>query len=333
MATLYLDYLYHGNKPISQYVKVIDDQNQFISIKENNNSQKSHTYLVTHEECDIIVKYLHRKFIEICDNLIMSDFNHDELNRAVDNRQFLRFMPVGSFCDFDGFHDLDCKEYTIGLIITNDYHLNGNLEIHLGYNHRISNNFNVIEKWSPSDKPLIFKKVEHQINPEVDNFKLQQRDELIHDIVEASFDSFSKSIVKLRSFILTANTFPLNRKHITPIYLDLKNRNRSRTSLQTNPERQKRISKDIATSDLLLERLHKTDYSYTDFLLWISIERHELHERYSHFNDAELTASQAYKDLVSKVELLSKPGLKEEYEQEQVNALKNIWDVVRGLHF
>jgi hypothetical protein len=36
MAKLYLDYLYHNHQPISEYVKVFDENNQFISIKENN---------------------------------------------------------------------------------------------------------------------------------------------------------------------------------------------------------------------------------------------------------------------------------------------------------
>lgn len=328
MPTLYLDYLNHNNVPVHQYVKVIDDQNQFVSIKENNDSQKSHTYLVTHQECDHILYDLHRKFNEKCDNLIAPNRHDHELYRALESRQFLRFLPVGSLGDFQDFQDLNCNDFTIGLIITNDYHLNGNLEIHLGYNHSISDNFNVIEKWSPSDKPSIFKKVEHQINPVVDNFNRIERSDLIKEIVDSAYNTFVESISQLNHFVSIANDYAINRNQITPIYLDLKNRNRSRTSLKTNKDRIKIISNDVKESKILIGRYHKEAYCYTDLLLWISIDRHRLYRNYDHFNDAELTSSQAYKDLVKKVASFSETGLKDEYEHEQTTAYMSIIDLL-----
>lgn len=328
MPTLYLDYLHHNNIPVHQYVKVIDDQNQFIGIKENNGSQKSQTYIVTHEECDKILHDLHLKFNERCNNLIAPDLNGHELYPALDSRQFLRFLPVGSLGDFQDFQDLNCNDFTIGLIITNDYHLNGNVEIHLGYSHSISHNFNVIEKWSPSEKPSIFKKVEHEINPAVDNFDRIVRRPLITEIVDSAYDTFKKSISQLNGFIVSANTHSINRNQITPIYLDLKNRNRSRTTLKTNKDRLNRISNDVNESRILGDMYHKAEYCYTDLLLWISIDRHRLYRNYEHFNDAELTSSQAYKDLVKKVESFSRRGFKEEYEHEQTTAYMSIIDLI-----
>jgi len=327
MPTLYLDYLYHNNTPIHQYVKVFDDRNEFISIKENNGSQKSQTFLVTHEECDRIMYDLHSRFSEKCTRLIPPNYNHQEFNRAIDSRQFLSFLPLGSLGDFLDFEELNCKDYTIGLIITNDYHLNGHLEIHLGYNHRVSDNFNVIEKWTPLDKPSIFKRVENQIDPNVDNFHPQQRNQLTIDIVESAFEAFCKSIAQLKAFVTIANSYTVDINQITPIYLDLKNRNRSRSSLLTNKDRAERILKDIRISNSLIERMPKNHYCYTDFLLWISIERHELYRTYDSFNDVELTSSQAYKDLVKKVNSFSRPDLKDAYEREQTDSYRSIVDL------
>lgn len=329
MPTLYLDHLYHNNDPIHQYIKVFNDQNEFISLKENNGSQKSQTFLVTHQECDRIIYDLHSRFSEKCTRLIPPNYNHQEFNRAVDSRQFLRFLPVGSLGDFLDFQELNCIDYTIGLIITNDYHLNGYLEIHLGYSHRVLDNFNVIEKWTPSDKPSIFKKVENQIVPNVDNFNTHHRDKLIREIVDSAYETFCKSIAQLRSFVFIANSNTVDINQITSIYLDLKNRNRSRSSLLTNKDRADRILKDIRISDSIIARLPNAHYCYTDFLLWISIERHELSRSYDNFNDAELTSSQAYKDLVKKVNSFSHQGLKEAYEREQTDLYRSIVDLFR----
>jgi hypothetical protein len=328
MPQLFLDFLYHNNRPINDYVKVFDENDQFISIKENNGSQASHTYLITHHECSGIGFSLHEKFFEICRNIEAPIYDINDLNERIQEIEFSNFFSVGPLNQFDGFQDLNCSDYSIGIIVTNDYHLNGKLEIHLGYKHRISTNFNVIEKWATSDKPSIFSAVNNQIDPGVNNFNNRERNDLIKSIVQSAFDMFSESIKDLKNFIIAANEFPIDKHKIAPVYLDIKNRNRSKTSLLTNFARQKTISNDLKTSKLLIDSLNKEDYSYTDFLLLISIDRYKLNYIYSHFNTAELTASTAYKDLVKKVNSFMKPGFKNDYEQEQEVAYLNIRGIV-----
>jgi hypothetical protein len=198
----------------------------------------------------------------------------------------------------------------------------------LGYKHRISTNFNVIEKWATSDKTSIFAAVNNQIDPGVNNFNTRERHDLIMDIVQSAFDMFKESIKDLKNFIIAANAFNIEKHKIAPVYLDIKNRNRSKTSLLTNSARQKTISNDLKTSTFLIDSLNKVSYCYTDYLLLISIDRYELHYIHSHFNPAELTASTAYKDLKKKVYSFGKPGFKDDYEQEQEVAYLNIQDIV-----
>ena len=328
MPQLFLDFLYHDNRPINDYVKVFDENNQFISIKENNGSQSSHNYLITHHECAGIAFSLHEKFFEICRNIEAPVYDINDLNNRIKKIQFSQYFPVGPFNRFNGFQDLNCNEYNIGIIVTNDYHLNGKLEIILGYYHNISDNFNVIEKWSPSDKPSIFNIINNQIDPRVDNFNSRERDDLIKNIVQSAFDMFSKSIEYLKKFIISANTFPIDHEKMVPVYLDIKNRNRSKTSLMTNDDRIKQISNDVTSSNSLIELLNRENYCYTDFLLLVSIDRFKLNTIYSHFNSAELTASRAYKDLIKKVDSFKRPGFKERFEQEQEVAYLNIREMV-----
>ena len=328
MPQLFLDFLYHNNRPINDYVKVFDENNRFISIKENNHSQASHTYLITHHECADIAFSLHEKFFEISRNIEPPVYDINDLNNRIEQIEFLNFFPVGPLDRFNGFQDLHCDDYRLGIIVTNDYHLNGKLEIHFGYQHRISTNFNVIEKWTASDKPSIFQNVTNQIDPGVNNFNSRERHDLINEIVKSAFEKFSESIEDLKKFIIAANEFPIEKHKIAPVYLDIKNRNRSKTSLMTNSTRQKTISNDLKTSTLLIDSLNKEDYCYTDFLLLISIDRYKLNYNYSHFNPAELTASTAYKDLKKKVASFGKPGFKNDYEQEQEVAYLNIRGIV-----
>lgn len=328
MPQLFLDFLYHNNRPINDYVKVFDENNQFISIKENNRSQASHNYLISHHECARIAFSLHEKFFEICRNIEPPVYDIDDLNERIEKIQFSQFFPVGPFNRFEGFQDLNCNDYNIGIIVTNDYHLNGKLEILLGYNHNISNNFNVIEKWTASDKPSIFDVVNNRIDPGVNNFNTRERHDLINKIVQSAFDIFSESIEYLKKFIISANTFPIDNHKIAPVYLDLKNRNRSKTSLLTNSARKITISNDLKTSNSLIDRLNKEDYCYTDFLLLISVDRYKLDSIYTHSNTAELTASKAYKDLIKKVDSFRRPQFKDEYEQEQEVAYLSIRDIV-----
>ena len=329
MPQLFLDYLYHNNRPIDEYVKVFDENNQFISIKENNNSQSSHTYLVTHQECCHIAFTLHEKFFEICRNIEPPVYDHIDLNRRAEEIHFSQYFNVGPFDRFDGFQNLNCNEYNIGIIVTNNYHLQGKVEIILGYKHNISDYFNVIEKWSPTDNASIFSGINHTINPEVDNFNNRNRHELIEKIVQSALFKFQGAIEELKKFIITGNTFPIDIDRIVPVYLDLKNRNRSRTSLSTNAARKKTISNDIKSSNSLIKRLNKANYCYTDFLLFISIDRYKLDYLHTNFDSSELTASQAYKDLTKKVQAFRNPPFKELYEQEQELAYTNIREIVR----
>jgi hypothetical protein len=186
----------------------------------------------------------------------------------------------------------------------------------------------VIEKWSPSDKPSIFDRINNQIDPRVDNFNTRVRYDLINNIVQSAFDLFSKSIEDLKKFIISANTFPIDHEKMVPVYLDIKNRNRSKTSLMTNDDRIKQISNDVIASNSLIERLNRENYCYTDFLLLVSIDRFKLNTIYSHFNSAELTASRAYKDLIKKVDSFNRPQFKERFEQEQEVAYLNIREMV-----
>lgn len=327
MPQLFLDYLYHNNSPINEYVKVFDENNQFICIKENNGSETSHTYLVTHRESDRIAFKLHEKFSEICWNVEPPLHDFVDFDERKDRRQFYRYLKVSPFNRFNGFENLNCNEYNIGIIVTNEYHLGGKLEIVLGYYHNISDSFNVIEKWSPSDNPSIFDEINNQIDPVVENFNTRERHELISNIVQCAFERFRKSIDGLKQFIISANSFPINNENIVPVFLDIKNRNRSKTSLMTNEDRIKQISNDVTSSNSLIERLHKENYCYTDFLLLICIDRFRFNT-YNHFNSSELTASRAYRDLKKKVNSFTRPQFKESYEQEQVVAYLNIRDMV-----
>ncbi len=283
---------------------------------------------MTHHESSFIAFTLHEKFFEICRNIEPPIYDINDLNSRIEREQFSQLLSVGPFNRFYGFEDLNCNDYFIGIIVTNNYHLMGKMEIHLGYFHRISDNFNVIEKWSSTDNPSIFNHLNNHIDPKAENFN--NRTSLINNIVESTFDKFKESIEELKKFIIAANTVPIEYDKIVPVYLDLKNRNRSKTSLITNSGRIKTISNDVKSAEKLLKSLDKENYFYTDFLILISIDRYKLDHFYTNFNASELTASKAYKDLTKKVHAFADrdPNFKDLYEEEQEVSYTNIYNIV-----
>lgn len=331
MPQIFLDNIQYNGAPLQEYVAIVRSPNQrFLALRlsddSDENSIQHHKYIITHRESIEIVTRIKEKFTEIAHIQFQNDLDN-YFNFDPSQLEFVKYTSLAPLQELRDFQGLNIQEYKLGIVVSNNYHLNGQLEIALVYTHPLlDKTFTIFDKWSAADNKNLFRDVTNRIDPIHDNFN--HRAVLIELIAESVYTQFIAGLRKLHKFILIASELPIEEQTIIPVLLDLKNMNRSRTSIIANKGRGEKIKTEIST---YMHRIHEmsrqhNQFTYLDFLLLISFKQ------YSRNNfkklQEDLTASKIYKDLLTTVESFRNEMERAEYEQEQLQMFNTIANLI-----
>ena len=331
MPQIFLDHVLYNGAPLQEYVAIVKEPyNQFLALRlSNQNNKKSihhHKYIITHDESIKIVSRIKEKFTEIAYIEFQNDLdNYFNFDRS--QLEFVKYTSLAPLQEIRDFHGLNIQEYKLGIVVSNNYHLNGQLEIALVYTHPLlDKTFTVFDKWSAADNKNLFRDVTNRIDPMHDNFN--HRDILIELIAQSVYTQFTEALGNLHKFVLIASELPIEEQTIIPVLLDLKNMNRSRTSIIANEGRGEKIRTEIFTYEYRIDQMSRQNnpFTYLDFLLLISFKQYSS-DNFKKLQE-DLTASKIYKDLLTTVQSFRNDMQKTEYEQEQIHTFNNIRNLI-----
>ena len=324
------DFLQHQDTRINELVAVLLD-GHYKTVKRIEGGSTSIKFMLTHYEgCQIGIQLFTR-----FNNLRNVRIEAPELpfGEAYHNPSFIHEFDLGGLNEFIGFENLIANEVRLTLIVDNLYALDGQLEISLALSFNEEHKV-IFDKWSPWKSKKLFQEITHTISPRIDNFdnRIILLNELTHDI----FEDFEKSIERLKTFLNRARNIPVNKRKMHAIYLDLKNRNRSITSLTIGNQNMERIKGDLDSVSYFIRRSHRPDFNYVDFLPLIA-------KKYSRFifenhSEFEISENRSYKALLKLQEAFSRDNNRfYNYEEDQVQLLDSIVnefpDYFTGLEF
>ena len=322
------DYIQHQNTRIEKLVAVLL-QGRYKSVKLKESTSTSIKYMLTHKEGNQIGLNLLGNFQD------MRVLNRDWQAMDYEVNHDLRFLREFDLGEIDDFLDYDFmeNEVRLTLIIDNLYDLDGQLEISLALSFNEDQKV-ILDKWIPWKSKKSFEEITHRIAPEFNNF--ENRDALINELSNDIFEDFEKSLTRLKEFIEVARQMRINRRQLHAIYLDLKNRNRSITSLTVGNQNMERIKGDLDFVSRLIRRKHRQEFTYVDFLALIS-------KQYTRFifenhSDFEISENRSYKALLKLQDAFTDDHNRRlNYEGEQIELLNRIVrefpDYFRGLEF
>lgn len=331
MPHISIDTIEYNGMPLEEYVAVVRQRDhQFLSLRLSGNDNESNIqhnrYIVTHSESLEVVKRIIDNFTEIGDinqqNPLNNYFNFD-----LHNVGFVSYKHLGPLNHIDGFQDIENLDFEIGIVVSNNYHLSGQLEISLVYTHPMLNDtFTIFDKWSVSENKKVFGTISNTIEFEFENFN--HREELLNQIARNAHRQYRKALDKLLRFIQQANELFIPENAILPVLLDIKNITRTRSSILANPARFEKLKREIHQLKQSIRGLlrHQNPMSYLDFLLLISDKRFSRHDFTKVQED--LTSSMIYKDLLITVDSFGNEMAREEYEYEQIRAMHQIEDLM-----
>jgi hypothetical protein len=313
------DAVHYQNNQIEDLVAIINNGN-YNSIKWLEYGSNPCKYMVAHAESFQIFQSLIEE--------INQEYRLDLQFQQVDENGFNEIRWIQKFDltrlnRFDGFRGLIGDDVRISIIIDNNYHLNGHLEVSLAMTFD-GGQMIVFDKWSPQNGKHCFRDVMINVEPGYDNFI--NRHNLINQVALDIFEDFKNSLSDLIRFLRNAQIFQINGVLLKAVYLDLKDRNRSFTNLKLSKDNRKKIKEDL---DYVNRNIYAYDnaLSYVDFIRVIGIPQPEF--RYNKNIEFELTASRAYKTLIKMVEKFSNDNQdRQEYEAEQVQTLLQIEQIL-----
>jgi hypothetical protein len=314
-----IDHLYYDSLPIPDLVSVLF-RKEFICAKLNDSSGQSVKFMLSHEESINIGHSIFDLFKSIClpETLNLKWASYDFLSA-----RFTQEIKIGPLSIVKGFENLNCDGINLFFVVDNHYHLFGKLEISLCLRFK-NDKVVVFDKWTVANAKTFFNDFEIKIGLDYNNF--ERRSKLITDLSEKAFAEFDNSLVGLKEFIAVAQDLQLNIETLKAVYLDLKDRNRSETSLKLSKDSIEEIKKDLRKVEAYCASKRNQTYTYFDFLFIISIT---LPSFESH-KDFEITASSDYKRLkkmVMNFKILPEKS-RPVYEEEQVNIFREIIHLV-----
>jgi hypothetical protein len=240
-------------------------------------------------------------------------------------------MVLGSLDSFEIFRNFPVENITIGLACTNDYSYEGQLEVSLWYSHsQINNNMMVFDKWTVSSNKNLFDYSGISINPYCNNF--ENRNDLIKTIVEDIYEGFNESLLRLEKFVNKAHEMRIQYDLLIPVFLNIRDKNRSVTALKNSQQREESLRKEIKKVEEKIESFIKPrdSWTYLNFLEILSAFKFENNYRFADFNDfqSKFSSSQDYKDLLNTVEKLNLDYPRNEFEAEQLRLYDQITDIL-----
>ena len=315
MPRITLDYVHYNRQEIPDLVALLMD-GEFTTLKWLDNGSKSTKFIVTHEESAIIFQNLLNRFNEVC-QLPIQVF--DVLNDEYQRKRFIKKHDLSQLNQLNGFRGLIENDVQLSLILDNHYHLDGQLEISLAISFQNSE-IVIFDKWSPwKSKGHFYNNM--SIGTDYNNFA--NRNILLNDLSDEIYVEFTKSVDELRDFLSGARNLDVNGDTLKAVYLDLKDRNRSLTSLQISADGREKISNDLKRVISYIGRRNHDMFSYVDFIRIIAISHPQFyfHPQF----DFEITTSRAYNSLLKKQKVFSdRDQVKRNYEAEQVHTLHQI---------
>ena len=320
MPIITIDNLYYQREQIKELVAILIDD-EYKTVKWIDQGSKSIKFMVTHSESEIIGENLLNQFHNIC--------AHPIHQHPIPNQQFQQIRlinkydlgPLNQFQDFIGLIEDDVQ---LSLIIDNHYHLEGQLEISLALSIN-EGDIVVFDKWSTSKSKNCFNDIEVVVNPQANNFF--QRDQLLINLSNEAYTDFEKSMKELEGFLIAARDFTINGETLKAVYLDLKDRNRSLTSLRLSDENREKIKSDLNSVRNFIRGRNREDFSYVDFIRIIAKSPPQFY--YNPQNDFEITASRAYNSLLKKQKIFSdRNDRRFPYEEEQLQTLNEIAPII-----
>jgi len=314
-----LDFVYYQNNQIEDLVAVINNGN-YNSIKWLEKGSHSCKYMVTHAESFQIFQSL----IDVINQGNGLDLQFHQVDEnGFDEIRWIQKFDLTRLVRFHGFRGLIGDDVHLSIIVDNNYHLNGQLEISLALTFE-GVKMVVFDKWTPKNSKHCFSDVNINVGPGNNNFL--DRVQLINRIAFSIFEDFEKSINELKNFLIDARRLHINRDVLKAVYLDLKDRNRSITNLKLSVENRKKIKDDLSDVERNL-RMFGEDLSYVDFIRVIGIQQPEF--VYNKITEFELSTSRAYKSLIKMQQLFCIDNQQRiDYEAEQVHTLFQIEQIL-----
>ena len=321
MPIVTLDHIQYRNLRVSELVAILIND-EYKTVKWNDQGSKSIQFMVTHEESARIGENLLNQFNAFCEHPIQF---RPIRNDAFQQIRFIQKCDLGLLNQFEGFNDLIEDDVQLSLIIDNHYHLEGQLEISLALSIN-RGGLVVFDKWSTSKSKNCFKEITVEVNPHIDNFI--HRNPLLINLANEAFNDFLKSMDELKEFLIAARDFTINGETLQAVYLDLKDRNRSLTSLRLSKENRGKIKNDLNSVSNFIRGRNQEDFSYVDFIRIIAKFPPQFY--YNPQNEFEITASRAYNSLLKKQKIFSdRNDRRFPYEEEQLHTLHQIEPIIR----
>jgi hypothetical protein len=315
-----LDHIHYRDERIHDLVAILID-GEYKTVKLNNKGSKSIQFFVTHGESAKICGHLLNLFNDICEfNIKVSPIPNDEF-------QQIRYIQKYDLCplnQFQGFNGLIDSDVQLSIIIDNHYHLDGQLEISLALSFN-EGNIVIFDKWSTWKSKKSFDMIVVEVNPDINNFF--QRDSLLINLANSAFSDFLRSMGELKEFLIAAREFKLNSETLKAVYLDLKDRNRSLTSLNLSKENRDKIKNDLNSVNRFISVSKQEAYNYVDFIRIIAKSSPEFYYHPQH--EFEITTSRAYNSLLKKQKVFSyRNNQRFTYEEEQLHTLHQIESII-----
>jgi hypothetical protein len=333
MPHISLDIIHYNEAPLAEYSAVVSQRDrQFIALKLSGRYNESnihhHKYILTHLESISIVNRIKEKFTELADIQVENELDN-YFNFDLSRIGFAKYTNLGPLISVQGFLETNVPDYNLGIVVSNNYHLTGQLEIALVYTHPlIKKSFTVFDKWSIADNKKLFSDVTHNIGFQYNNF--ENRDILLDRIADSVYTQYRKVLEKLFRFMMQARSMTIHQDAIMPVLLDLKNITRTRSSLLKFPDRHDKLrrEKNLIEDSIKTLRPHRQQipFTYLDFLLLISDKQYSNNDFKKLQKD--LTASTIYKDLLTTVESFRNEMERAEYEHEQIHTINIIRDLI-----
>jgi hypothetical protein len=245
-------------------------------------------------------------------------------------KNFFSSLEIGPLNRFNGFNDMPGEDIIIGIACANDYDYNGQLEIVLWYRYSSSHRyeFTVFDKWSALANKGNLNAIHLKTGQ---NFFDRPPKSFLQDLAKQVFDKFMSSLDEMKDLIKKAAELPITSNAIVPVFLNLRNHNRSVTALQTNKARANKVKNDIFEADYRLGNKQFSERTYTIFLYLISVLKAKSKSSFGNYDKfkVRLSSSQEYQDLLRTVNELDSPEKKQEFERDQIVLFENITKVLK----
>ena len=327
-----IDYLYYNGQPCRNmdvvaviYRESANSTTDAITFKRESIAQ----IMFSNQEGIELFEFVNARLTNLCGVIPESI---DRINQRYSQFGMVceKYAVLGSLNDFDFFDDT-LQNIKVGIAMTNDYENEGQLEFLLWYNFDMIDDSKALPfyKWTARTSSITGREL--SIGYNFRNFN--NRQDIIDKVSEEIALKIVEGIKEFKELICNFQQITIEPDTVLPVLLDIKNMNRSLTGLQSNKDRLWRISNDLHYFEQAKERiLRRTDntFRYDLFLALLSLQGgFSFHNM--HFKQSNLRSSNAYKDLLKKMNTIMQDDFRLDYEREQMQLYNQIIQYLQQL--